>query len=172
MLAVAAAVAVTLHVFVLQSFTVPSSAMLPTLRSGDRVLVVKWKALVGPLARGEVVVFRPSASATCSAGQGGSSELAGRIIGLPGETIWSAHDHVYLDGRPLVERGWYDQRFGQLGGIPIARTTIPQGEYFVLGDDRRMSCDSRRFGPIPASSVVGQIVALVLRQGHLDVTAF
>jgi signal peptidase I len=54
----------------------------------------------------------------------------------------------------------------QVGATPIKRMKIPANDYFVMGDNRTDSCDSRTFGPIPASSVIGKVVAIVWRNGH------
>ena len=94
------------------------------------------------------------------------------MIGLPGQTIWSAGDRIYVDGRPLNESGWYNPPFGELGPTPIARTTIPADSYFVLGDNRTDPCDSRAFGPVAGSSLVGKVLATTTRGGHPSVHFF
>ena len=88
------------------------------------------------------------------------------MIGLPGETISSTGGSIDIDGRTLREPGWYNQGSGQVGSAPIHRTTIPPGHYFVMGDNRTNSCDSRSFGVISGSSVVGKVTAIVTRNGH------
>jgi signal peptidase I len=89
-----------------------------------------------------------------------------RVIGLPGDTIWSVGSKIYIDGRRLHERGWYDSKYGQVGSTPILRTRVPPGEYFVMGDNRSDSCDSRAFGTIARSSIVGKVFAVVARDGR------
>jgi signal peptidase I len=98
-------------------------------------------------------------------GRGG--DLVLRVVALPGETIWSVDDTVFVDGLPLPERGWYDPRFGQLGSTPLTSTTLGPGQYFVLADNRSDACDSRAFGPISQSSIVGEGIAIVGRYGHV-----
>jgi len=165
-LAVAALAAVMLRAYVVEPFTVPSSAMMPTLQAGDRILVVTSRFLAGPVGRGDVIVFRSPTSSRCGAASPGSQDLVKRVIGLPGETISSIGDSVDIDGRTLREPGWYDAGSGQVGSAPIHHIKIPPGHYFVMGDNRTNSCDSRSFGAISGSSVVGKVTAIVTRNGH------
>ena len=165
LVAVAALAALLLQGFV-QPFSVPGNAMTPTFRAGDRILVVKSGVLASPVHSGEIVVFRPQEHLACMAGSR-SGDLVLRIVALPGETIWSVGATVFVDGRPLAERGWYDPRFGQLGSTPIASATLRRGQYFVMADNRSDSCDSRTFGPISQSSIVGEGIAIVGRYGHV-----
>jgi signal peptidase I len=165
---VALAVAVFLRLAVIEPFSVPSSAMMPTLSAGDRILVMKSGLLVGPVTRGEIVVFRGPSYSPCNAGAVGDGDFVKRVIGLPGETIQSVGSTIDIDGRPLSEPGWYQSTSGPVGSTPIRRTMIPPGDYFVLGDSRTNSCDSRSFGAIPGSSIVGKVVAVFSHDGHPD----
>jgi signal peptidase I len=167
-LAVAALAVPLLQHFVIQPFAMPGNAMSPALQAGDRVLVLKSSLLEGPLRSGEIVVFRPQQqSLPCSVVGGHSGDLVLRIVALPGETIRSAGETIFVNGQPLSERGWYDPRFGQVGSTPIRSTTLAPGQYFVLADNRSDACDSRAFGPISQSSVVGEAIAIVGRHGHV-----
>jgi len=162
----AALVAVILRLAVVQPFSVPSSDMSPTLQGGDHILVLRPSFLTGPIGRGEIVVFRHPAAMSCGAGGQDAQDLVKRVIALPGDTIWSSHDTIYVDGRPLREAGWYSAASGQVGSTPIARTTIPSHDYFVMGDNRTNSCDSRSFGAVPASAILGKVVAIDMRASH------
>ena len=162
---VAALAAWAVQAFVAQPFSVPGVAMSPTLQAGDRILVVKSGLLEGPIHSGQLVVFRPPQFLPCTVGGGG--DLVLRVVALPGQTIWSIDKTIFVDGRPLRERGWYDPRSGQVGGRPIASTTLGRNQYFVMGDNRSGACDSRVFGPILKSSIVGTGIAIVVRHGHL-----
>jgi signal peptidase I len=166
-LVVAALVAVGLRAFVVQAFYVPSGSMEPTLAIGDRILVVKPGWLEGEITRGSIIVFRHPPNIPCQV-EAGVSDLVKRVIGLPGETIWSggpADNTIFVNGKVLSEPGWYAPG-PQVGLKPIARTVIPTGEYYVMGDNRAYSCDSRYFGPIPISSIVGKVVVDVWRNNH------
>ncbi len=112
-LAVAALGASLFRASLVQPFSVPSAAMIPTLRAGDRVLVVKPSRLAGKLNSGDVVVFhRPSYFPCSTAQRGEASDLVARVIAVPGETVWSAGNKIFVDGRLLREKGWYDQKYG------------------------------------------------------------
>jgi len=160
--AMTVAVAVLLRELFVQPFSVSSAAMSPTLRVGDQVLVVKSSFLAAPVHRGEIVVFSRPNHSPCLAG----GTAAERVVGLPGETIWSIGDTIYVNNHRLNERGWYNPAIGQVASTPIHRTRIPPGDYFMLGDNRADSCDSRWFGAVSRSSIVGQVEAIVLRHGH------
>jgi signal peptidase I len=165
--AVAVLAAVLLQAYVVKPFTVPGNAMAPALQAGDRILVVKSGLLEGPIRSGQIVVFHSPRFLPCRVVGGRGGDLVLRVVALPGETIWSVDNTIFVDGRPLRERGWYDPHFGQLGSTPIASTTLARGQYFVLADNRSDACDSRVFGPIPKSSIVGRGIAIVGRHGHV-----
>lgn len=156
--------------FVVQPFSVPGTVMSPTLHAGDRILVVKPGLLAGPVRSGQIIVFRPPGFLPCTvaAGAAGSSDLVLRVVALPGQTIWSVGGTIFVSGRPLSEKGWYNPRFGQLGSTPIPSTTLGASQYYVLGDNRSAACDSRVFGPISKSAIVGEGIALLVRHGHVD----
>jgi signal peptidase I len=163
---VAAIAALALRASIIQPFAVPSASMVPTLQVGDRILVLKSHVLSSAINTGDIVVLRQPKASSCGPGTTGSQDLVTRVIGLPGETIWSVGDTIYTNRGRLKEAGWYNPPFGQLGPTPIVRTRIPAGSYFVLGDNRTDTCDSRRFGPIRGSLIVGKVVATILRDGH------
>ncbi len=163
MVVVAALIALLLRLFVVQTFYVPSGSMEPTLMPGDRMLVLK---LGYSLQRGAIVVFgHPPKETPGMCSGSGNDDLVKRIIGLPGETISSRGNTVYINGQPLSEP-WLPK--GQQLGEQITPQKIPAGEYFMMGDNRTDSCDSRRWGPIPASLIVGRVFLIVWRDGHPD----
>ena len=166
--ALAALAVLLLQAFVIQPFAVPGDAMAPTLQSGDRILVLKSSLLAGSIHSGEIIVFHPPKSLPCSVFGRHSGDLVLRVVALPGDVIWSARDTIFVDGRPLREPGWYDPRLGQVGSTPIRSTTLGAGQYYVLADNRADACDSRAFGPISRSSVVGEAIAIVGRHGHVS----
>jgi len=108
---------------------------------------------------------------SCNTGLG-NGDLVERVIGLPGQTIRSNLETISVNGHILSEAGWYYPRYGQLGSTPIDRITVSPGHSLVMADNRTNSCDSRSFGMICPSSVVGQVVTIALRNGHPHVDFF
>ena len=92
-----------------------------------------------------------------------NEDLVKRIIGLPGETISSKGNTVYINGKPLAEP--YLPK-GTILDPAIQTQKIPPGCYFMMGDYRNDSYDSRAWGPVPASTIVGQVFLVVWRDGH------
>ncbi|HEY0935923.1 MAG TPA: signal peptidase I, partial [Trebonia sp.] len=114
-----------LQAFVAQPFLVPGQAMTPSLQAGDRILVIKAGLLQSPVRSGQVVVIKPPRFLPCTvSGTGTASDLVLRVIALPGQTIWSIGDTIFVDGRPLREKGWYSPRSGPVGSTPVASTTL------------------------------------------------
>ena len=154
---VAVVVAVVLRAFVIQTFFIPSGSMEPTLKIGDRILVDKLSYHFHGVGRGDIIVFKtPPAEVGKCAGPP-VPDLVKRVIGLPGEEISSRGNTVLINGRPLAEP-WLP-RHDPLGQ-PITPTRIPANRYFVMGDNRANSCDSRDWGLVPRSSIVGRVVAV------------
>jgi len=167
-LVAAALVAWLLQAFVVQPFSVPGTAMTPALQPGDRIMVDKSSLLENPVHAGQVVVFHPPRFVPCTVqGSGTGGDLVLRVVALPGQTIWSIGGTIFVDGRPLREQGWYSPRTGEVGSRPIPSTTLTASQYYVLGDNRSVACDSRAFGPISKPSIVGEAMAIVVRQGHV-----
>jgi signal peptidase I len=169
MIVVVALLAVGLRAFVLQTFSIPSSSMVPTLQKGDRILVLKAFFNWRDLHEGDIVVFTRPPRDQC--GGPADNYLVKRVIARPGQTIYASGSTVVVDGRPLAEP--YLPRIDPLGpAIPGATRAnpfhVPRGEFYVLGDNRAGSCDSRYWGPIQGSSIVGRVVLVWWRHGHPD----
>jgi signal peptidase I len=147
---VAIGVAVGIRSFVVQTFYIPSQSMEPTLMVGDRILVDKLSYHLHSVHRGDVVVFgKPPRESGA-----GVKDLVKRVIGLPGDVVSSAGGHVVIDGKPLNEP-WLARGVVTTGISPV---TIKPNSYFVMGDNRTDSQDSRYFGPISGSLIVGHVV--------------
>ncbi len=168
----ATVIALVLRLNVVEPFAVPSAAMAPTIQAGDRIVVVKSRWLAGPIERGSIIVFHRPQPYSCRAGASGEQDLVQRVIGMPGQSIWSVRDTVYVDGHAVHNLHLPGSGPGTARPKPIPLTTVPAGEYFVMGDNPSQSCDSRSFGAVPASSVVGRVVSIFLRGGHPYVHVF
>lgn len=156
---VAVLVVVLLRAFAFQTFWIPSTSMLPTLSVDDRILVQKAFFTWHDVHEGDIVVFSQPPLDRCGGAQG--DDLVKRVIGLPGQTIYSAGNTIYVNGKPLAEP--YLPHVDPLGPqIPDASRQhpyrVPPGELYVLGDNRAISCDSRYWGPIEGSTIVGKVV--------------
>jgi signal peptidase I len=180
LLVVAFILALLLRSFLIQAFFIPSESMIPTLEIGDRVLVNRLSHRWSSPERGEIVVFADEAGAERNAQNplvGGLRSLAAglglappseedfikRIIGLPGETIEIRDGVVYINGTELPEtttaEGGYlsvrDESF-------LPPTAVPDDEYFVMGDNRPRSSDSRSLlGTIDREQIIGRAFVLV-----------
>ena len=172
MLALLATTAALLRGYVVKPFALRSTSMVPTIAPGTNVLVLRPKLLTGSMRAGDIVVFHHPDGFTCTGTGDASTDYLKRVVGLPGQTIWSSGDRIYIDGRALTESRWFNPAFGELGPAPIARTVIPAGSYFVLGDNRTDPCDSRAFGPISGTALVGKVVATTTKGGHPSVHFF
>jgi signal peptidase I len=126
---------------------------------------VKPALLTGGIDAGDVIVFEQPDGARCMVG-GDAEHLVSRVIAVGGQTIWSEGRDIYVDGALLDEPDWHNPPFGAVGTTPIERTTVPPGSYFVLGDNRTDTCDSRAFGPVDDSLVEGRVMATIARDGH------
>ncbi len=170
---VAVLLALGVRTFGYQTFWIPSTSMVPTLQKGDRILVQKAFFNWHNLHQGDIVVFARPPRDHC--GGAADDDLVKRIIALPGQAIYSAGNTLYVNGRPLAEP--YLPRIDPLGPpIPDASRLhpfrVPAGDFYVLGDNRQISCDSRFWGPIKGSSIVGRVVLLLWRDGHPDLHSF
>ena len=166
---VALGLAVVVRAEVAQMFFIPSGSMLPTLQIGDRIVVDKLSYRVGSPHRGDIVVFRRPPLE-----QSDYADLVKRIVGLPGEVISVAGGHLVIDGRPLAEP-WLPNPPPPTVPSPVSGPfslqhpyRIPAGEYFVMGDNRTNSEDSRYFGPISGSLIVGKMAFRVWPFGFAD----
>jgi signal peptidase I len=153
--------------FVFQTFWIPSASMVPALGVYDRILVQKAFYTWHDVHEGDIVVFSHPPLDNCPGPQGG--DLVKRVIALPGQTIYSSGNNIYVNGRLLAEP--YLPNDDPLGpSIPDASSEhpyrVPPGDFYVLGDNRSDSCDSRYWGPIKGSSIVGKVVLVWWHNSH------
>jgi signal peptidase I len=137
--------AIGIGVVTTRQYAEPSTAMEKTLQPGDRLLVT----LGTDARRGDIIVFRKPATASSPAGI-----YVKRLIGLPGDHVacCDLRDRVTVNGKPL------DEPYIDLDGAPLQfrfSVTLGPGQIWVLGDNRTLSLDSRAWGPVPASAIIG-----------------
>ena len=167
---VAVLLAGLVRTFAFQPFWIPSSSMAPTLGVYDRVLVQKAFFTWRDVHEGQIVVFSHPRLDHCGPQEG---DLVKRVIALPGQTIYSSGNSIYVNGRLLAEP--YLPHSDPLGP-PIASSQhpyrVPPGEFYMLGDNRADSCDSRYWGPIKGSSIIGKVVLVWWHDDHPDFRRF
>jgi signal peptidase I len=144
-LAVAVLFCFFLITFVAQAFRVQGTSMEPLLRDGDRILVNKLAYRVGPIERGDVVVFWYPRDPSVS--------FIKRVVGLPGDQVEIRAGQVFVNGTPVRE-AYLPREFRDLDSLPL--TEVRRGYYFVLGDHRRSSNDSRSWGLVPEKYIYGR----------------
>ncbi|HSZ37299.1 MAG TPA: signal peptidase I [Acidimicrobiales bacterium] len=159
---VAVVATILLRTFVLATYSIPSGSMEPTLQIGDRIVVDKLSYDLHGVDRSNIIVFATPPNENCAGPP--VADLVKRVIGLPGETISLSGGRVYINGHVLPEP-WLPPatRTGTFPGPGNSAYSlhhpfrVPAGDVYVMGDDRGDSCDSRYWGPVPESAIVGKV---------------
>jgi signal peptidase I len=179
--AVALFFALMIQAFAVKPYRIPSASMVPTLKEGQRILVNRFSHKIGgDPALGDVTVFTPPSGADESEcgndGQGpfydGGEEarqscakptsskadttFVKRVVGMPGDTIAVVNGHVIRNGKRANEPFASECSTAECNLNPIK---VPAGSYFMMGDNRGNSADSRFWGPVPRDWVIGKAVA-------------
>jgi signal peptidase I len=167
-LTIAGAIAIVLAIkaWIVNPYRIPSSSMEPTLhcarpasgclaRFSDRVLANRFIYHFRNPHRGEIVVFDVPELAKARCGAGGV--FVKRIIGLPGELWEEKHGYVYINGKRLKESYIKPERRDFMNHHPVK---IDPGNYFMMGDNRASSCDSRVWGTVPRQNIIGKVFAV------------
>jgi signal peptidase I len=147
--------AVVIIVFLYQPVKVEGTSMAPLISDQERIFINKMVYRFEPISRGDVVVFWYPRDRTKS--------FIKRIIGLPGETVETRRGRVYVDGRPIDEPYVLPEYFDRSDFGPVR---VPPDEYFVMGDHRDSSNDSRVFGPVESSYIYGKAVFAYWPMNH------
>jgi signal peptidase I len=147
-------VSVGLRTFAFQTFFIPSSSMEPTLQIGDRIIVDKLAVDWGTIHRGDILVFKSPPAEDC----GGAPvvDLVKRVIGLPGDKLYSIGDSIYVNGQKLNENWSHVEPLGNAIASAATPVVVAPNHYFMMGDNHPDSCDSRMWGTIPRSDVIGK----------------
>ena len=172
--------ALAIQAFAVKPYVIPSRSMAPTLRVGQRVIVDRISHHLGSDPKiGDITVFRPPAGAdddrcgiagegpdyygaashrSCSrpTGQQSDQTFVKRVVGLPGDTIAVRDGHVIRNGR--LTREPFTAACGASTECNLDPITVPGGEYFLMGDNRGASNDSRYWGPVPRDWIIGKAV--------------
>ena len=163
----AIAIVLAIKAWVVNPYRIPSSSMEPTLhcarpgsgceaRFSDRVLANRFIYHFRKPHRGDIIVFKTPPQAAQRCGAGGT--FVKRLIGLPGETWEERNGFVYINGKKLIEPYIKPDRRDTATSYPPRK--IPDGMYFMMGDNRTQSCDSREWGPVPRKNLIGEVFAV------------
>lgn len=134
--------------YVLATVIVEGTSMEPTFHTGDRCLLNRVSPLFGAVNRGDIVVLRD---------RGDDDFAIKRVVGLPNDEVEIQKGRVFINGQPLTEQYL----------APLTQTWVPKGDvdyklgpesYFVLGDNREVSEDSRYYGPISSDALLGVVI--------------
>ena len=170
--------AILIKTFLFQAFFIPSASMEPTLHgcdgcSGDRVLVTKIPYYFGDPQRGDIIVFsdpdpqkRPDRgfiggithwlAQAVGVQKPDNEDFIKRVIGLPGDKVWAKHGKVYVNGVAISEP-YLTERTADFGP-----QKVPPGRYFVMGDNRNNSLDSRYgLGTVPRDAIIGEAFFII-----------
>jgi signal peptidase I len=171
-IALALVLAESVQAAVVKPFVIPSQSMEPTLLPGQRVLVNRLAYDFGGLPqRGDIVVFHPPSSLACAVnvpinepcprgvGSHASDYFVKRVIGLPGDRLSIKNGHPVINGKELTDEPYITPCSDSTTCEMPHTIVIPRGEYYMLGDNRGDSDDSRYWGPVPLSWIIGEVFA-------------
>jgi len=164
---IAVILALVIRAFVVQAFKIPSGSMIPTFHIGDRIFVNKFlygaripftdarlPALRQPI-RGDIMVFRSP--------EDGKKDFVKRLIATEGETVEIRDGKIYIDNKvvdaPDSIKGVYYHNSGDYGGQSQV-IKVPNGSYYVLGDNSSSSRDSRYWGFVPKNNLIGKVIVI------------
>ena len=149
LLIIALILALLLRIFVAEPRYIPSDSMLPTLERGDRLVVEKVSYHFHPTHIGDIVVFHPP-ELLQSQGYSLDQAFIKRVIATPGQTVKVIDGIVYRDDQPLQESYILEEPYYYLPPVQV-----PDGQLFVMGDNRNNSNDSHVWGFLPQDNIIG-----------------
>jgi signal peptidase I len=150
---VALALALVIRLFIAEPRYIPSESMFPTLSTGDRLVIEKVGYKFHPPDKGDIIVFQPPEMLRIIGNFDQSQAFIKRAIAKSGETVAVKHGVVYVNNQPLIED--YIAAPPEYELIPV---TVPEGQLFVMGDNRNNSNDSHIWGFLPTENVIGHAV--------------
>ncbi|WP_082127441.1 signal peptidase I [Calothrix sp. 336/3] len=152
LVAIALFLAFMIRTLIAEPRFIPSDSMVPTLHTGDRLVVEKVSYYLHSPKYGDIVVFQPP-EALQKRGYPKDQAFIKRIIAQPGQTISITDGKVYLDGKAISEN-----YIAEPPESPLAPVRVPEDNFFVMGDNRNDSNDSRYWGFLPRKNVIGRAV--------------
>jgi len=180
--AVALGLALGIQAFLVKPFRIPSESMVPTLEIGQRVLVDRVSFRFSDPDRGDIIVFKPPQGEPSTCGVERASDqpcpkgtpersdtnFIKRVVGLPGDRLKVIGGSVYINGRRQ------DESFAHLDAqCPTCNLpreiTIPKGQYYMMGDNRGESEDSRVWGPVPKKWMIGKAFMTYWPPGRIGI---
>ena len=152
---IALSIFLVIYLFFMQPHEVNGQSMVPYFQTGEYVLTDKISYRLRDPQRGDIIVFHAPETANCPKGTG--CDFIKRVLAVPGETVRIENNKVIVNGVPL-EESYIPAEYQTLPGAYTKGKTITLGtdEYFVSGDNRPYSSDSRAWGPIKKSDIVGR----------------
>jgi signal peptidase I len=154
-LVIALSIFLVVYLFFMQPHQVNGQSMVPNFQSGEYVLTDKVTYRMRDPIRGEVVVIHAPEAANCPKGNG--CDFIKRVLALPGETVEVVNDSIIVNGTPIPEP-YIPEHFETMPGRYTENGPVVMGpdEYFVVGDNRPYSADSRTWGPVKKSGIIGR----------------
>lgn len=150
-LVIAGAIFVVIYAFLFRPFQVNGQSMYPNYRDGEYILTNLIGLKVGNISRGEVLVFQAPTDK--------EKDFIKRVIGLPGDKISLVAGKIHVNGQLLDESSYLASDVKTFGGAFLGEgetVVVPEGSYFVLGDNRSFSSDSREWGFVPNNKMIGK----------------
>lgn len=150
LIAIALCLAFLIRTFIAEPRYIPSDSMLPTLHTGDRLVVEKISYYFHPPSTGDIIVFQPPEELQ-RRGYPKDQAFIKRVIGEPKEVVNVFQGKVYLNGQALKE-----DYIAEPPENPFPPVTVPENQFFVMGDNRNDSNDSRYWGFLPRKNIIGR----------------
>ena len=152
LVAIALILAILIRIFIAEPRYIPSDSMIPTLHTGDRLVVEKVSYHFHPPHTGDIVVFEPPEQLQ-SLGYRKDQVFIKRIIGKPGDLVRVNNGKVYINDRPLSE-----DYIAEPPDYQLVSVKVPEAEFFVMGDNRNDSNDSHIWGFLPKQNIIGRAI--------------
>ncbi len=163
---IAGAIFAVIYFFLFKPFQVNGSSMEPTYTDGEYVLTNVISMRFHAINRGDVIVFEAPPNER--------KDFIKRVIGLPGETVMLQEGSVYVNGKRLNESAYLPPDLKTYGRSFLKegeKVTVPTNEYFVLGDNREYSSDSREWGFVPEDKIIGKTFVIYWPPKNFRITA-